>query len=97
MKKLFLLLAGILTFVLSASAQTHKVTGTVTDEEGEPLTGVSVVPIGGGNGAATDIDGKFSIQVPASVKTIRFSYVGMLTQELPVSSTMDVVMKNSIN
>ncbi len=75
-----------LVVVATASAQMCTVTGTVLNaDDGEPLVGASVLPVGGGNGIATDVDGKFSIKVPQSVKSLRVSYVGMVTQEVPVT------------
>ena len=61
---------------LTASAQQVKVTGTVTDPGGEPLVGVSVNA--NASGTITDIDGKYSIDVP-SAGSITFSYVGFET------------------
>lgn len=61
---------------LTTSAQQVKVTGTVTDPGGEPLVGVSVKS--NASGTITDIDGKYSIDVP-SAGSITFSYVGFET------------------
>lgn len=98
MKKLFLLLLLVVATIGSAVAQNRTVSGTVTYEgDGEPLAGVTIMPIGGGHGAATDIDGKFSLSVPASVKKIRVSYVGMHTQEVPVGQNLQIVMTNNDN
>ena len=67
-------------------------TGTVTDKSGMPLIGVSVVEKGTTNGNVTDIDGKYSIKVEQG-KTLVFSYIGYLTQEIEAkSSTLNVVM-----
>ena len=87
MKKVIMFLLA-LVMVATASAQMRTVTGTVLNaDDGEPLVGASVLPIGGGNGIATDIDGKFSIKVPQSVKALRVSYVGMVTQEVPITNS----------
>ncbi len=86
MKKLFLLLLAVITISLGAMAQGRSVTGTVVNEaDGEPLAGATVLPVGGGNGVATDLDGKFSLNVPASVKKLLVSYVGMTTQEVAIT------------
>lgn len=61
---------------LTTSAQQVKVTGTVTDPGGEPLVGVSVKA--NASETITDIDGKYSIDVP-SAGSITFSYVGFET------------------
>lgn len=76
------------------------VTGTVTDEEGEPLIGASVTAAGSKTGVATDIDGNFSLQVQLPT-TLTVTYVGCLPQKVKVTSasqTINVVLKaNSEN
>lgn len=66
----------LLFATLTVSAQQVKVIGTVTDPGGEPLVGVSVKA--NASGTITDIDGKYSIDVP-STGSITFSYVGFET------------------
>ena len=76
---LFLLVAMI---SLSVSAQNVTVKGTVKDKTGETVIGASVVQKGNtGNGTITDIDGNFTLSVPAN-STLVISYVGMKTQEI---------------
>ena len=90
MKKLFLLLLTVLTISLSAYAQ-KKVSGTVIDAgTGEPLIGATVLPVGGGNGVATDLDGKFTLTVPDKVTKINVSYVGMQPQTVAISDNMTI-------
>ena len=61
----------------AALAQNRTITGTVTDDYGEPLIGASVVVEGDSTtGAITDLDGHYSITVPASAEALRFSYIG---------------------
>ena len=83
-----LLVVSLLLFVgniVYAEAQQEKrVTGTVTSE-GEPLPGVSVQLKGASSGTITDIDGKYSIEVPAT-GTLVFRFVGMRTVEQPVNN-----------
>lgn len=77
---------------LSANAQ-NAVTGTVTDEAGEPLIGASVMVPGTTVGASTDIDGNFKINV-AQGKKIRVSYVGYVTKEVVVKgSNLTIALK----
>ena len=57
------------------------VTGTVTDEKGEPLIGASVFVKGTTTGVITDLDGKFTITVPADAP-LEISYIGYLSQEI---------------
>lgn len=97
MKKLFLLLLTVVTISLGAMAQGRTVTGTVVNEaDGEPLAGATVLPVGGGNGVATDLDGKFALNIPASVKKLLVSYVGMTTQEVAITSD-NMVIKLTTN
>lgn len=78
----------------NAYAQTSEVTGTVTDSDtGEPLIGVSVQVKGMSVGAATDIDGKYSVKAPANA-TITFSYIGYnpVQEEMGGRSQINVAM-----
>ncbi len=71
----------LLAVPLTIGAQiTKKVTGTVTDENGEPLIGVTVMAVGSQAGGVTDIDGNYSVTVPANTKQLQFSYVGYSKQ-----------------
>ncbi len=88
------LLTMLLTLSVSvmASAQ-NLITGTVTDESGEPLIGASLAEKGNErNGATTDIDGHFSINVTSGT-TIIASYIGYETQEVTARNNMTVVLK----
>jgi len=78
----------VLLFLLCSNvafSQSVTVSGTVTDVNGEPLTGVSVAVKGTTTGTITDIDGKFTIQASAQTVLV-FSYVGFLTQEITVGN-----------
>lgn len=78
----------------SAKAQ-NIVTGTVTDPQGEPLIGASILVVGTKTGAATDIDGKFRIEC-AQGKKLQISYVGYHTREVVVKGNkMDIVLKEN--
>ncbi len=73
-------------------AQDLTVTGTVQDETGEPLIGVSVVIQGRGAGGITDLDGNFRIQSVRRGATLEFSYVGYKTLQRRVEgSNMGVI------
>lgn len=91
-----LLLLTLLAGAHFAQAQTLNVTGSVTDEGGEPLIGVSVTVPGTKTGATTDIDGNYTIQVDAKGK-LQFSYVGYVTAQEAVKgrSTINVVLKEN--
>ncbi|MDD2799442.1 MAG: SusC/RagA family TonB-linked outer membrane protein [Bacteroidales bacterium] len=78
-----------------ASAQS-KVNGVVLSaEDGQPIIGASVVVKGTTIGTVTNLDGQFSLSVPASGKTLVVSYVGMDGQELAVKPSLRVVLKAS--
>lgn len=80
-----------------ASAQTTQVTGTVTSAgDGEPIIGASVVVKGTTRGTVTDFDGKFSLSVPTSEKTLVISYVGMKSAEVPIRPIMRVTLEPSV-
>ena len=97
MKKLFLLLVAVLTMGLCAAAQNRTVSGTVYDEEGEPVMGASVVPVGSRTGVVTDADGNFAISVPQNVKALEFSFIGLQAQRVNIGKgRMLVTLKNSI-
>ncbi len=93
-----------IVFVLCAGnllvAQTITITGTVTSSvEGEGvLPGVTVSVKGTTTGITTDINGRFSLAVPQDATTLVFSYIGMKTQEVPVSgrTTFNVVLEPEI-
>ena len=73
--------------------QASIVTGTVTDQKGEPLLGVNVVVQGTTNGTITDFDGKFSLEVEPNA-TLLVSYIGYVTASVQVTgSVMNVVLK----
>lgn len=61
---------------------TWQLSGTIVDENGEPLIGASVVARGSKTGAATDIDGKFTLPVRGKNPTVTISYVGYKTIEV---------------
>lgn len=89
MRKLFLILMTVLACSWSVSAQTRTVKGTVVDAaNNEPLIGATVMPVGGGQGTATDIDGNFTLTVPASVKTANVSYVGYTSKTVTLAPEM---------
>jgi len=76
------------------SQQQKTVTGKVTESNGQPLPGVTVVVKGTTMGTITDTNGNYSLtKVPGNISLV-FSFVGMKTQEVPVSNktNIDVVM-----
>ena len=74
--------------------QQNSISGTVTDQSGEPLPGVTVVIKGTTNGTVTNMDGKYSISNIPDGATLAFTFVGMLSQEIVVGNqtTINVTM-----
>lgn len=70
------------------------VTGTVTDEEGGPLPGVNVLVKGTTIGTTTDTQGKYTLSVDDGTAVLIFSFIGYLTQEVPVNNrtTIDITL-----
>ncbi len=64
-----------------ALQQNKKVTGQVTDEQGEPIIGASVKIVGTTQGIVTDLDGNFTLDAPSKV-TLEISYIGFLSQKV---------------
>lgn len=87
MKKFVLLLTTLLVSVGLAMAQTRVVKGTVTSaEDGSPVIGAAVVlKTDMTKGTTTDFDGKFRLEVPSSAKTLLVSFMGMKTEEVPIT------------
>lgn len=90
-----LLLAGFLQSLASYGYAQKTVSGTVTDEEGQPLPGVTIVVKGTTYGTTSSADGKYTLANVTDDATLVFSFLGMITQEIVVGSqtTIDVVME----
>ncbi len=75
----------------------YLVTGTITDETGTPLPGVTIMEKGSKTGIVTDINGRYEFPV-TEYNTINFSFIGKSTQEHTISSdtTLNVIMKDII-
>lgn len=85
-KTLLLWLLGLL-FTVQVYAQNRSLSGTVTDAAtGEALIGVNVTGKGTTIGTVTDIDGKYTLELPKDVNTLVFSYVGYTNVEKPILS-----------
>lgn len=84
---LVLLLMGTTNYAIS---QTSSVSGTVQDENNEPLPGASILLKGTTTGAVTDIDGRFNLMVSGDNPVLVVSFLGYLTQEIAVSNRSNV-------
>lgn len=99
-RKILNLTKGILsvliwTISVSTFAQNITVKGTVTDQSGEALIGVTVQVQGTTTGTITDMDGNFVLPNVPSNSTLEVSYVGMLPQTIAVSgrTTIDIILQ----
>ena len=81
-----LLLVSTLTFAQS------KVSGTVKDANGEPLIGVSVMEVGTNNGAVTDINGNYTLNVKPGAK-LKLSYIGFTPKTVKAGSNSQIVLQ----
>ena len=89
-------LLALFLFGGSVSAQDRIISGQVTDTDGKPLVGASILAKGTTNGTATDNQGKFSLNVPKSADSLRISYVGFETKVIGVGdrSEINIALKN---
>lgn len=90
MKRLFLKITVLLTAIVGifshydVMAQSKSVSGTVIDETGAPMIGLTVIITGTTDGVTTDIDGKYQINVSGN-ESLTFSYLGYETQVIDVN------------
>lgn len=95
MKKFTFILLCLIIGISTVVAQNTKVAGSVISaDDGLPVIGASIVVKGTMVGTVTDYDGNFTLEVPSNGKVLIVSYVGMLTQEVPVSPNVRVVLKS---
>ena len=94
-RKLMLLLACLFVGIGLVTAQTQTITGVViSEEDGQPVIGASVLVKGTQLGTITGVDGDFTLSnVPSSAKTLRVSYIGMQTQEVGIKPNVKIIMK----
>ncbi|GAB3415714.1 SusC/RagA family TonB-linked outer membrane protein [Niabella aquatica] len=89
MQKMLLALLMSCMAMLS-HAQQRTVSGTVTDEQGAPLAGVSYIVKGTNTGGVTTASGAFSVAVPNNTSILQLSYVGYQTQEIEIGDKTDM-------
>ena len=95
MRKIATLIIFFFFTVSQVLAQSQTVTGKVTDEKGAAVAGATVKANGGNFGTSTSADGSFSLTVPASIKSLTISGIGMATQTsvaIPKSGAISVRM-----
>ncbi len=97
MKKLLLIASVFFMALGTMLAQERTIQGTITDANGEPLIGASIIVKGTTSGTVTDVDGSYSLKVPEG-SMIVVSYTGFTTQELALSASnvMDVTLQEGL-
>ena len=88
------LLAVLFLFIGGAMAQTRVNGIVVSQDDGQPVIGVSVLVVGTNIGTVTGSDGRFTLTVPAGKSQLRFSYVGMETLEVSARPNMRIVLRS---
>ncbi len=83
---LFFTICLLMGCVGNLYAQTRSISGTVADEKGELLPGVSISVKGTTVGTNTNAEGRFTLNVPANANTLVVSFVGMQSKEIPLTS-----------
>ena len=93
-KRIKMLFATLFLCVGMAVAQTQ-VTGTViSDEDGEPVIGATILVVGTNVGTVTDTNGKFKIACPEGKSVLSISYVGMEPIEVSARANMRIILKS---
>lgn len=91
---MLLLVCGLVSYASAAPAEqgsTREVKGKVLDTNEEPLMGVAVVLAGTTQGVTTDLDGTFSMKVPAGEVTLEFLSLGYSEKKVVVPATQSVI------
>lgn len=92
-RRLVLLMTCLFCSIGLALAQNKRISGTVVDSNGEPVTGATVLVKGTNVGVSTDVDGKYSISVPQNGKTLVISLIGSKSKEIAVGDNLKVVLE----
>lgn len=82
----FLLIAIFMASTIDSSAQQKQISGTVSDPDGAPVPGVTIVVKSTTTGTITGVDGTYKLTVPADASVLMFSYIGMVTQEVEIGN-----------
>jgi len=96
--KKFIFSGLFMVFMMSAIAQTE-ISGTITDEDGVPLVGATVRGKGSVQGALTNEQGNYQVNLPETVSALLISYIGYETKEVSISgrTRIDVILVTSVS
>ena len=97
LSKYFLSVLFLLASITIVSAQSRSLSGTITDADGEPLIGATILVQGTSNGTVTDFDGKYSLDVNTG-DILVVSFTGYTTQEVTVGDeeALDIVLQEGV-
>ncbi|MEP7108078.1 MAG: SusC/RagA family TonB-linked outer membrane protein [Ferruginibacter sp.] len=92
-----ILFSFLLILVISAVSNAQTITGTVTNKEGDKLSGVSILVKGGGKGTTTDLSGRFTIDVGGK-SVLTFTSVGYVKRDISISgkNTIDIELEKDL-
>ena len=93
MRKLFLSIAALVFFTITATAQNRTVTGKVSDTKGKPIPNASVVVKGTVQGTTTNDDGVFSLSIPDKTKILTVTAVGYATSAVNILGKTNVLVE----
>ena len=93
-KRLTMLMGGVILGTSMTFAQNVNVSGVVYAEDGEPVVGASVKVDGTKTGTVTNIDGKFELAIPADKKKITVSYLGMSPKTVTAGKNMKITLND---
>ncbi len=93
-----IIFTSLILFSSVSYAQTQRVNGLVTDKDGEPLIGVTVIEKGTTNGVVTNVDGKYTIDIKTPSSALIFSYIGYKTSTINLQnqSTLNAILEIDI-
>ncbi|MDR0681645.1 MAG: carboxypeptidase-like regulatory domain-containing protein, partial [Dysgonamonadaceae bacterium] len=96
--RLIVVVCLLFLFNVYGMAQGIVIKGTVSDETGAPMTGVSIRVSGAKVGTVTDLDGAYTLNVPGSESVLQFSYIGYLSKAVKVENqqVIDVVLEEDL-
>lgn len=74
-------------------SQQSKITGKITDSDDLPLPGVTVIVKGTTNGTVSDVDGNYTLSLPAGATTLVYSFIGMRSEEIEIAGQTEINVK----
>ena len=96
---LLMMLGSTLPFAIAGDLQQKKVSGKITDANGTALAGVNVLEKGTLNGAISDQNGVYTVNLSTANSILTFSFIGYSTMEVPVGtqSVVDIILKEALS